>query len=286
MSEPQPTIDDLIPRLRERAADPARRTTHRPTQFSRDVGGLGLGGMLSLGRSLAADLGRVVGANQTGGVDALGAARAEDVHRAMTTPADRDLPLPADEATLGAAEAALGVRFPNALRRAYAEVADGGFGPGEGLLPVREIVRAWEELTRPGALPRGRTWPAGLIPAGRVDPGYECVEATTGRVISWDPDGLSERSGEAAFQRSFREVAGSVESWLNAWLSERTQEEQQADLVARIMHPDAQVQQAREARAAIGRMSPEQRAAMGLPAVGWEKVVWGGIGWDEDDPAR
>ena len=22
---------------------------------------------------------------------------------------------------------------------------------------------------------------------------------------------------------------------------------------------------------------------MGLPAVGWEKVVWGGLGWDEDE---
>jgi len=28
-------------------------------------------------------------------------------------------------------------------------------------------------------------------------------------------------------------------------------------------------------------MTPEQRAAMGLPSVGWERVVWGGIGLDE-----
>jgi hypothetical protein len=29
-------------------------------------------------------------------------------------------------------------------------------------------------------------------------------------------------------------------------------------------------------------MSTEERRAMGLPDVGWEKVVWGGIGLDED----
>jgi hypothetical protein len=49
------------------------------------------------------------------------------------------------------------------------------------------------------------------------------------------------------------------------------------------MSPEYQAQQAREARAAIGRMTPEERARMGLPAVGWEKVVWGGVGWDEDE---
>ena len=40
---------------------------------------------------------------------------------------------------------------------------------------------------------------------------------------------------------------------------------------------------AREARENIARMSPEERAAMGLPEVGWERVVWGGLGWVEDD---
>jgi len=29
-------------------------------------------------------------------------------------------------------------------------------------------------------------------------------------------------------------------------------------------------------------MSPEERAAMGLPESGWEHVVWGGLGLDED----
>jgi hypothetical protein len=34
--------------------------------------------------------------------------------------------------------------------------------------------------------------------------------------------------------------------------------------------------------ACIAAMTTEARAAMGLPEVGWEAVVWGGIGLDED----
>jgi hypothetical protein len=43
------------------------------------------------------------------------------------------------------------------------------------------------------------------------------------------------------------------------------------------------VEDARAARARIAAMTPEQRAGMGLPAVGWEKVVWGGIGLEDDE---
>jgi hypothetical protein len=131
-------------------------------------------------------------------------------------------------------------------------------------------------------MPRGREWPAELLPVVSMDPGWDCVEATTGRVIAWDPEELGERSSEDRFRRSFTEAHPTVEAWLAAWLDRRTAEEERADMMARFMAPDYQVQQAREARAAIGRQTPEERAAMGLPAVGWEKVVWGGLGWDED----
>lgn len=32
-------------------------------------------------------------------------------------------------------------------------------------------------------------------------------------------------------------------------------------------------------------LTPGQRAAMGLPEVGWERVVWGGLGLDDDAPS-
>jgi hypothetical protein len=52
-------------------------------------------------------------------------------------------------------------------------------------------------------------------------------------------------------------------------------------MMARAMSSESQVNQARASRAAIARMSLDERRAMGLPDVGWEQVVWGGLGWEE-----
>jgi hypothetical protein len=193
------------------------------------------------------------------------------------------LPAPAEEAAIAAAEAALGVTLPPALRRVYAEVADGGFGPGEGILPLAEVVRTWSELREPGSMPRGRAWPDGFLPLVEMSPGFDCVDAATGRIVAWDPEELTERSTEERFRRSFRELFPSVEAWLSHWVGSKPQAEQQADLMAHVLSDESQIQQAREARAMIGRMTPEERAKMGLPDVGWERVVWGGLGWDEDE---
>jgi hypothetical protein len=62
------------------------------------------------------------------------------------------------------AERRLGFALPKLLRRLYLEVADGGFGPGYGILPLGD---SGEEETLVGgrsvarALPR---WPARLVP--------------------------------------------------------------------------------------------------------------------------
>jgi len=49
------------------------------------------------------------------------------------------------------------------------------------------------------------------------------------------------------------------------------------------MH-QSMVDEARNALAMIAVKTPEKRRAMGLPDVGWERVVCGGIGLDEDEP--
>ena len=118
-----------------------------------------------------------------------------------------------------------------------------------------------------------------------MDPGFDCCDAATGRIVAWDPEDLTEHAGEERFRRSFRETFPSVEAWLEAWLGSKTQAEQSAELMAHVMSNDVQVRMAREARAKIAGLRPEERAAMGLPEVGWERVVWGGLGWDEDDEA-
>jgi hypothetical protein len=136
-------------------------------------------------------------------------------------------------------------------------------------------------------MPRGREWPAGLLPVLHQDPGWDCVEASTGRVVGWDPEELSERSSEARFQASFSDVAPSVEAWLAEWLTSRTHEEERDEMMAQFTSPEYQAKQANEARDAIRRMSLEERRAMGLPDENWEEVVWGGIGWpppEGDEP--
>jgi hypothetical protein len=272
--------DELIRRLQERAADPRRRTDARPSVFMQGVRGLDLGGLLSGLAGARADLDRAVAASQSGQVDPEVHAKAEQIAAAMRTPVSPGLPPPAEPAAVAGAEAAIGVALPPVLRRVYAEVADGGVGPGEGLLPLATVVRRHAELRTGAELPRNRTWPETLLPVVDRDPGFDCVDASSGGVVAWDPEGLSERSGEAVFADSFREIAPTVESWLLAWLDEPSPEERLADQLAA-----ANIKAAREARASIAAMTPEERRKMGLPDVGWERVVWGGLGLEDDPPA-
>lgn len=272
-------LDALIARLRARAADPERRADVIVDAFSAQVRTMDLGSLMGMGRSVAGDLGRLLGQiRTTGTVSPDLQARAESIGQLMSTPARPDLPAVATGAAVAQAEATLGRRLPDALRRAWLEVANGGVGPGSGLLSVEAATQAYADMRRDPEGPRGATWPEGLLPVVAFDPGYDCVDLDSGKVITWDPEDLTERSGEAAWRRTFREVAPSVEAWLTTWVGSKTQAEQVAERMAA-----SQVEQARAARAHIAAMTPEARAAMGLPEVGWERVVWGGIGLDEDE---
>ena len=97
-------------------------------------------------------------------------------------------------------------------------------------------------------------------------------------MVAWDPEELTERSGEKAWQASFSEIAPSLEAWLLEWVGARPAHEVEQERADASMIEDA-----RRSRAMIAAMTPAERAAMGLPEVGWEQVVWGGIGLDEDD---
>ncbi len=159
----------------------------------------------------------------------------------------------------------------------YAQVANGGFGPGGGLLSIEEAVATYTDKV---SNPWGRTmaWPAELLPIQDVDPGLVSIDVNTGRIVDWDPEELSERSSERAWRASFGEVASSLEAWLEDWVASRPQHEVMEEQLA-----SSEIQQARESRAMIAAMTPEQRAEMGLPEVGWEQVVWGGIGLEPED---
>jgi hypothetical protein len=281
MTDQHGDLDRLIGDLKVRAADPQRRADVIVDAFSASARTMDLGSLLGTGRSVAGSLDQLLGEIRTTGMPSpQSRATADDIAAAMGTPANPTLPAPATPGEIEAVEAELGGRLPTVLRRAYLEVADGGFGPGAGLLPLSASLAIYRDYRGESPGPHRSSWPAGLLPLTEREPGHYCVEIPGGRILDWDPEDLREHANEAAWQRTFSEVAPTVEAWLAAWVGSRTQAEEMAEMLAR-----SQVDEARRSRATIAAMTPEQRAQMGLPEVGWERVVWGGIGLDEDEPA-
>ncbi|MEU5532080.1 SMI1/KNR4 family protein [Streptomyces sp. NPDC020362] len=91
----------------------------------------------------------------------------EVVEAVRTAARGRSLPPPAAPEAVTAAEDVIGFPVPPLLRRLYTEVANGGFGPAEGVLGVRgghaqghflDIAELYQE----GPDPSG-TVPAGLV---------------------------------------------------------------------------------------------------------------------------
>ena len=273
-------MDDLVSQIRDRIADPKRRTEEQRSVFNESFRGLDIAGLMQGMARAQADLDRALAATRSGRVDPDIHAKADQIETAMSTPVSRPLPSPAEETAIAAAEAALGVALPPQLRRIYSEGADGGFGPGLGRLALSGRGGRYGELRAGDELPRGRKWPVGLLPVVDRELELECVDAASGRVLSWHAEDLSRRASEAVFQRTFRELAPSVAEWLAAWLARPTLSERMADGLKA-----AQLKAARESRARIAAMSPQERRAMGLPDEGWERVVWGGLGLEEDEQA-
>jgi hypothetical protein len=195
----------------------------------------------------------------------------------MSTPVATSLPAVASAEALAALETAIGAPLPPFLRRVYAEVADGGFGPGGGLLGAAAAGAAYERMRGGEELPRGRSWPDGLLPVVERDPGFYCVDCTSpeGRVVDWDPEELAEFSGEKAFAASFSEEAPSVAAWLESWVGGKTQAEQHVEMMQSAM-AKAQAQ----TQAYWRNMTPEQRASYGLSDAAMRQLM----GEDDDQP--
>lgn len=279
LSDETTALDDLIARLRDRAADPRRRADVVVDAFSSSLGSMDIRALFAAAGGAAASLGQAVAEIRSAGTTSSGTqAAAQRIGDLMGRPGQPELAAPATEAILADAESALGHRLPMAIRRAYGEIADGGFGPGAGLVTIERAVERYRDFRGDAPAPRGSAWPAGLLPLVDRDGGWDCVDLAAGTVVAWDPEDLHEHSGEAAWERSFQEIAPSVATWLREWVDSPTQAERMADMMEGV-----QVREARAARARIAAMSPADRAKLGLPEVGWERVVWGGIGLEDDE---
>jgi hypothetical protein len=161
--------------------------------------------------------------------------------KASALAAARNQPLRpvATPAEVAAAEAALGVPLPGTYRQVLVAVANGGFGPAEGLLGVPSTrfaadLDAVEAHARHAA---ATGWPAGLVPAVYLGAeAYYCVECQGPhrRVIEYNPDfwEFQERDlGPARWQARaypdhrtpacFVVVAASLASLLEEWVAGR-----------------------------------------------------------------
>jgi SMI1/KNR4 family protein SUKH-1 len=278
--------DDLIQRIRERAADPETRLDERPSELWASVTSQGLAGLFGMGRSIAQDLGRLL---RDGPDDRL-TARAEEIERSMTTPVSKPLPEPASHEGIAAAERRLGFVLPPLLKRLYLEVANGGFGPGPGILGVsggwqndhgKTIEDLHAEMLAAVQENRQWIWPAGLLPIVDHSGVYVCVDATgaSNRVVEFDFEELDDEGRDGGWSRAFSDVAPSFDTWIGEWARKPTLAEREA---ARQEEARATMTSVPEVtRAYWLSMSPEQRASHGLPEKGWGRALFGEA-WGDD----
>jgi hypothetical protein len=131
------------------------------------------------------------------------------------------MPLPASLEQVEQAERELGFHLPLLLRRIYTEIANGGFGPGYGLLGLPpdgatdddgetaiSLTLAIPDPTDPDEY----IWPDYLLPVCYYgDNIYACLDCSTeeSAVFRWDAGNL-----EAV------PFATSLQSWLENWIQE------------------------------------------------------------------
>ncbi|MFF4748419.1 SMI1/KNR4 family protein [Streptomyces sp. NPDC002514] len=132
------------------------------------------------------------------------------------------LPDPVDAAAPARAEAALGFALPPLLASLYCRIADGGFGPEYGLLPlldsppsgepaaVAQYVAHREEARKDPDWP----WPEGVLPISHWGCGmFACVDcrAPEATVLLYEPN--ADDAGHAWYVD-----APSLTDWLRTWL--------------------------------------------------------------------
>jgi hypothetical protein len=153
-------------------------------------------------------------------------ARASDPDRQTDKAPWSPLPAPATAAELDAAESRLGFPLPPQVRRVYATIANGGFGPGSGLVGIggghpgfHSGARTWfcdDKYTTLRSNPQIR-WPPRVLPV--CDWGcfiYCCIDAS-------HPDAPMLRMlGDALYDApplAFTPMDCTFSQWLQAWVS-------------------------------------------------------------------
>ena len=286
---------DLFQRIADRANDPMRRTAMASANANATP--LDLGSLMGdfrehappQAQGLLGALGKMLSmfGGTMPGFTMMGPGGPMSVGGGMPS-GPQPLAPPPGEAALARAEAAIGRPLPDEVRQLYA-IADGGFGPGEGLFPLGELVDRYGELTREPYGPLGQDWPKQLLPLFDENPLLSCIDLGTGEIVAWDPEEIEDEDSDEDWQRSFRpehpDLAALMSHWLGArTVEERIQDEMQAATSKMAARPPSPVtgypmqldDPAQQAEAEISFLSyadPSLRADFGLPDTGWEDEV-------------
>ena len=189
-------------------------------------------------------------------------------------PVAEALASPLNEGLIAELESELGFAVPQPLRQFYGKIAN-GFGPGGGLMRLDDVVRTYLELlaTPPG--PRGQKWPVRLLPITRNEPGHYCIEVDSGKVVFWDEEELADGVSDKVWKRSFKSDAPDLGAWFERWLGTISPEQRM-----KAMMQKARLDSLRRSLAHWRAMTPQERAAFGLPETGWEQALFGHLGID------
>jgi hypothetical protein len=169
----------------------------------------------------------------------------------------------------------LGFALPEELKQLYREVANGGFGPSGGLASLERVAERYRYLLANPPGEGGQEWPGHLLPINLSEPGSDCYDRVSGRILYWDEESLADGPGDDVWERSFRIQADSLSAWLEGWLSSPPM----GGKLSREMEAIA-LEGLRRSLAYWRAMTPEQRAEMGLPEEGWEEELFGHLGVD------
>lgn len=173
-------------------------------------------------------------------------------------------PPPCSEAALARAETELGFAIPGDLRHFYAEVADGGVGPGNGLYSLRELLAKWREMTAEPVGPRGQKWPANLLPMHGDRWDLTCIDRDSGEVVYFDAEEIE----YGGWKSAFKPEAQSLEAWLSKWIEGRSAHQTVHDEMT-----DAKSRWADEWIAKLEGESEAYRASHGFSGDDWRDQV-------------
>ena len=230
--------DDLLHRLRSRAADPETRTDSYVAGQGRSFFG---------------------GAFETRTISLDGS----------PVPDPAPLPPPATDTDIATAEARLGFPLPADLAHLCRAIANGGFGPGDGLAPLNAMADRYLAFRSEPMGPEGEPWPANLLPLTQTEPGADCLDLDTGGIVFWDEESLA----DGPWPNSFKPAADSLGAWLENWLSAPPLSEQVTNTIDEGMRENMRLTLAH-----WRAMTPEQRAEYGLSEDGWEEQLFGHLG--------